>query len=189
MYELPQEMIRRELGSTERLVWAGHPRQGFVVRPADAFLIPFSILWGGFAIFWEASVITSGAPPFFALCGIPFVLVGLYFLFGRFWVDAWQRANTTYGITSERVIIVSGLRSRNVKSLNIDTLTDVSLAERTDGGGAITFGSVPFMDLWYAGLAWPGLGQQIVPTFDLPDRAREVYEIVRATQRASKQRV
>jgi hypothetical protein len=189
MDESPEDLISRHLSSSERMLWAGCPRQGFVLRPADAFLIPFSIMWGGFAIFWEVTALRTGAPGFFMLWGAMFVVIGLYFMVGRFWVDAIQRAATTYGVTSERVVIVSGLLSRSVKSLNLDTLTDLSLTERSGGGGTITFGSVPFMHWWYAGLGWPGFAQQDVPNIDLSHGAREAYEIIRTAQRASKQRV
>jgi len=187
--ELPEDVIRKELAPSERLLWTGRPRQGLVLRPADAFMIPFSIMWGGFAIFWEASVIAGGAPPFFALWGIPFVLIGLYLILGRFWVDARQRSATTYGVTSERVVIISGIFSRTIKSLNIDTLTDVSLSERSDSGGVIAFGSLPLLSAWHTGAGWPGTGQYAVPTFDLPSDARNVYQIIRDAQRASKHSV
>jgi hypothetical protein len=186
MDESPEDVIRGELGPSEQLLWAGRPRQGFVLRATDAFVIPFSIMWGGFAIFWEATVIATGAPFFFAVWGVPFVLAGLYIMVGRFWVDARQRTATVYGVTSERAVIVSGVFARGVKSLSIDTLTDVSLAERAGGAGTITFGSVPYMHWWYAGVGLPGFGQQAVPSFDLPDGARSVYEIVRGAQRAAK---
>jgi hypothetical protein len=186
MHDESDAIILRELYDSETLLWAGRPRQGFVLRPVDALLIPFSIMWGGFAIFWEASVLSLGAPTFFALWGIPFVLVGLHFMIGRFFVDMRQRAVTTYGVTSERIVIISGIFSRQVKSLSIDTLTDLSLSQRSRRG-IITFGSMPYMAYWYSGAAWFGSGQQFVPTFDLGENAREVYEIVLAAKRKAKQ--
>jgi hypothetical protein len=119
---------------------------------------------------------------------VPFVLVGLYIIFGRFWVDARQRAATVYAVTSERVVIISGVFARRVKSLGIDTITDVSLTERGDGAGTITFGPVPPFDWWYGGAGWPGFGHQAVPSFELAGEARQVYEIVRGAQRAAKGR-
>ncbi len=34
--------IARHLESGESLIWAGVPKQGLLLRPADAFMIPFS---------------------------------------------------------------------------------------------------------------------------------------------------
>lgn len=181
-----EDVIRQELGRSEQLLWAGRSREGWVLRAADVFLIPFSIMWCGFAIFWEATAVAEGAPLFFTLWGIPFILVGLYILFGRFWVDALQRATTTYGVTSERVVIVSGVLARSVKSLDIDALSDVSLTEWSGGAGTITFGVVPFMCWWYPGAGWPGFCPQAFPRFELAKDARDVYEIIRGAQRALK---
>jgi hypothetical protein len=125
---------------------------------------------------------------FFALFGIPFVLVGLHMIFGRFWLDARQRAATIYAVTSERVVIVSGVFTRRVKSLVIDTITDVSLTERRDGAGTITFGPVPTFYWWHTG-GWPGYADQAIPSFELAADARQVYEIIRAAQRSAKQYV
>ncbi len=184
MSDQPEDVIQAELGPDERLLWAGRPRLGFMLRPADALMIPFSLMWGGFAIFWEASVIRGNAPLGFALWGVPFVLIGLYIIFGRFVVDARQRSNTFYGVTSERVLIVSHLFGRKVKSLNLDTLTDVTLNERGNGAGTITFGPLaPFYGWQRSG--WPGM-TNAVPSFELPSDAREVYEIIRNARRAAK---
>lgn len=49
------------LQSGERIVWTGRPRGGWILRPIDAWLIPLSIIWGGFMFFWEATV-SSGKP-------------------------------------------------------------------------------------------------------------------------------
>jgi hypothetical protein len=100
--------IARELDREERLLWSGMPRQGLVLHSSDIFLIPFSLLWAGFAFFWEAMVISSPPPGggLFALIpalfGLPFVIVGIYILFGRFWVDARNRARTYYGVSHLR---------------------------------------------------------------------------------------
>lgn len=170
------------LNRGERQLWAGIPRQGIVLRPSDVFMIPFSLLWGGFAVFWELTVIRSGGPGFFVLWGIPFVLVGLYITVGRFMVDARRRARTSYALTSERVIINSGVFAPVTKSLDLRTLSDVTLRERSDGAGTITFGpQYPFATM-YAGTAWPGIPQP--PSFEMIPDARRVYNLLREAQRA-----
>lgn len=147
-------------------------------------MIPFSLLWGGFAIFWEAGVLMTGAPFFFKLWGIPFVLAGLYIIFGRFIVDAKQRSKTYYGVTNERIIIVSGLFSRRIKSLNLRTLTDISLDEKTNGSGTISFGPTSATPWWSGGMSFPGWGSQPpAPSFEMIQSAKVVYETIRNAQR------
>ena len=180
----PASEIERELSSGERLIWSGRPRRGLRLRPSDMFVIPFTLVWCGFAIFWEVSVISKGAPFFFIIWGVPFVGIGFYFVFGRFFVDARTRERTFYGITNERIIIVTGLFSRQTKSLALRTLTDISLTEIADGSGTITFGAVhPMAQRIPAG--WPGAGQYAVPAFDMIDRAKDVYDLIRQTQKSA----
>lgn len=165
----------------ERLLWSAQPRQGLFVRSGDAALIPFSLLWGGFAFFWEYSVFHSNAPIFFRLWGIPFVLAGVYLIIGRFFVDARLRANTYYGLTTERIIIVSGLRSRTTKSLQLRTLSDVSLSESDSNVGTISFG--PQAPWWATGRSWPGTQSQGSPVFEAIAAAHSVYDMIRLAQR------
>lgn len=183
--EQAEQVISKELESDERLLWSGIPKQGLVLRSSDALLIPFSLLWGGFAVVWETGVLNSQAPGFFALWGIPFVLFGLYLIVGRFFVDARQRAATAYGVTNKRVLIVSGLFTRSVKSLALRTLTDMTLSERSDGSGTISFGSSPAWGQWFANTSWPGAATQQVPAFDLIADAKAVYSQLRAAQSAA----
>ena len=147
-----EQIIKTELDSDEECLWSGQPKQGMVLRAQDTIMIPFSLVWTGFAIFWEVMALKilpgSGAEKgpgavviiFPLLWGLPFVLVGLYWTFGRFIVDSMRRKNTYYGVTNERIIIVSGIRSRKIRSLDLRSLTDISLIEKRDNRSTIIFG-------------------------------------------------
>jgi hypothetical protein len=175
--------FQSELEAGEHILWCGQPKQGLLLRPSDAFLIPFSLFWAGFAIFWEVMAFTGEAPFFFMLWGIPFVLVGLYFLAGRFFVDARQREKTYYALTNERVIILSGLFGRSVRSLSLKTLSEVNLSAKDNGRGTITFGPSQPVGGWYAGAGWPGMGKYAPPAFEMIEDARQVYTLLRKAQR------
>ena len=175
--------IAKQLDSGESLIWAGVPRQGMMLRGADAFMIPFSLMWGGFAIFWEASVVAAGGPVFFMFWGIPFVLVGLYMIIGRFFVDAKLRSSTFYGVTDRRVLILSGLFSRSTNSLPLESLHDIAVTEKPDGSGTISFGRPSLAGSMYAGTQWPGMGQHQVPTFESIPYARSVYDRILEAKR------
>ncbi|MCC7449374.1 MAG: PH domain-containing protein [Anaerolineae bacterium] len=183
MLDTSTSAIQQELSPGERLLWSGQPRKGVVFRSMDIFLVPFSLLWGGFACFWETMALTNGIS-FLTLWGIPFVLVGLYMIGGRFIFDARQREGTYYGVTNERIIIASGLFNRKIKSLNLRTLTDLTLNQKADGSGSITFGPVPPMAWWYEGMYWPG--QQIPPSFQMIPDAKQVYNLIVETQRQAR---
>jgi len=158
--------------SNETLLWTGQPKKGIVFRTADIFLIPFSVLWCAFAIFWV--ITASQGAGLFALFGIPFVIIGLIFVFGRFIIDSKQRANTYYGLTEDRIIIKSGIFSKNIKSLNIRTLSDIEYNEKNDGSGTISIGPKNPMMMWGNGMNWwPGMKAN--PQLDLISNVRQVY--------------
>jgi Bacterial PH domain len=173
--------LRQDLNSNERLLWAGKPRRGILLRGSDIFLIPFSLLWGGFAVFWETSALTTNAPLLFKLWGIPFVLIGLYITVGRFFIDAQRRANTKYGITEDRIIIKSGIFRPELKSLNIKTLSDITLTQKKDNSGTITLGPADARYSMMQGMYWPGLKQ--APKLEFIENAKEVYDKIVQLQR------
>jgi len=175
--------IEQELEPGERLLWKGRPRGGLRLRGSDLYLIPFTLVWGGFAIFWEAMALfgiskTSAPGVLFPIFGIPFVLFGLYFIFGRFFVDAKLRESAEYAVTNRRAIIASGIFSRNVRSINLQTTPEITLIERPDRSGTITFGSpsAAYGRWGQRDLLFPGTSSQ--PAFDMIDDARTVYGII-----------
>jgi hypothetical protein len=171
------------LSINELVLWSGAPRQGLMLRASDLLMIPFSLMWGGFAVFWEYSVFTSDAPLLFRLWGIPFVLVGLYMVAGRFVVEAWQRAYTDYAVTDERIIIRSGIFRRQMKSLNLRAMGEFSLTENGKGEGTIVFGVSPAGNMFSGLASWPGVEE--LPRFDTIPDARKVYEIIRNAHSAA----
>ena len=176
-------IFREELSAREQILWSSQPIQGLMLRSSDVFMIPFSLLWGGFAIFWESMVVYVGAPFFFMLWGIPFILFGLYMIVGRFFVDAKQREKTYYALTSERVIILSGLFRKNIRSLSLKTLSEINISVKSNGSGTITFGASHPMAWWHSGFVWPGMGRYTAPAFEMIDNAKQVYELLWKAQR------
>ncbi len=181
----PEAIIRAELGPTENLLWAGRARRGIIFQSADRFWIPFALVWTGIVGYWLATTIPqwgqeAGRP----LLVLPFFfLFGVHMLAGRFLVDATQRAHTCYGLSNERVIIVTELKTRLVRSVPLDTLNDVILKERPNGWGTITLGPLP---PWYPGQEWMGWGSAGMPQLVLEEETRKVYEIILQGRRALK---
>jgi hypothetical protein len=180
--------IERELNSGERLLWKGRPRGGIRLRGMDAFLIPFSLFWAGF-IFFAAFAgvhqgLNKGPAGWSALIPLsPFIVIGLYILVGRFFVDAMMRARTEYGVTNRRAIIVSGLFSRSIKSIDLRSTSEIALNERGDKSGTITFGPTPF-GWWMQRNPWGFGSSSATPSFDMIEDVRSVYRIIEQVRNA-----
>lgn len=183
----PEEILSQELAPGERLLWQGTPAGGLLSQ-ADCFLVPFSIMWGGFAIFWESAGLAGHAPVFFDLWGLPFVAMGLYFIAGRFWVKARSRQRTIYAVTDRRVIEIGWAFRKSVRSLALNHLPALELSTRAGGRGRIVFGSLGGFAGYYAntGMDWLGTayGGRPLVFFDVPD-ARGVYETIQRAAAAA----
>ena len=180
-----EDELRRELDPGERLLWAGQPKQGLRLQTSDFVMIPFSLMWGGFAIAWEVMAFVIGAPIFFKLWGIPFVAVGLYMIFGRFYFDARGRARTFYGLTDRSLLLITGTGGRMVRRFDLTQLGPISLQEHGDGSGVLSFGA-----LVSAGTVSSPMARQLIrmagrdlngglPYLEVPEDVRGVYRKIR----------
>ena len=133
-----QNQINKYLAPDEYVVWNGKPGKGHLLTKQDIYMIPFSIMWCGFAIFWEISVLTNGASFTAKLWGIPFVCVGLYIVFGRFIMKSCMRKETVYAITNKRIFF---FRKNQVNTLDYHTNLTRTITRNPDGSGSIYFGS------------------------------------------------
>ena len=161
----------------EKLLWSGQPGAGVVLTSRDVVMIPFSLIWAGFAVFWEYMVSHSNAPPMFRLWGIPFIAAGLYFVAGRFVFDAWIRRRIRYAVTTRRILIQRPAPFRNFTAVDIERLPNATLTERADGSGSIRFGAAA--PLWgRSGMAaWtPALDP--TPQFLAIANARQIFDLI-----------
>jgi hypothetical protein len=190
MSDVDGTSIERELDSGERLLWKGHPRGGIRFHSFDFFVIPFSLIWSGLAFFAGFAALMSverGATDWPSLIPvIPFVLIGIYILVGRFFVDAMMRAKTEYGLTNRRAIIVSGLFSRNIKSIDLLSTPEILLSEKGDRSGTITFGATPFGG-WMQRNPWSFGSSSATPAFEMIEDVRSVYRIINEMRAAKRQ--
>jgi hypothetical protein len=152
-----------ELQPGERLLWHGSPDAGRLLQAQDLYLIPFSLMWGGFAIFWEVMAITSTRDlAFFPLFGVPFVAIGLYMICGRFAHRRWLRAHTAYGLTERRAFAITPalLGGPRVRSVWLASYPATERHTRRGGRGTIVIGDLPIGPRWMlSDASWPGMGR------------------------------
>jgi hypothetical protein len=169
----------------ERVVWSGRPATGIMLTARDMFLIPFSVLWCGFVVVWTALAWGQGGAGF-ALFGLFFVAVGLFFMAGRFAIDAWLRGGTAYALTDRRVLILKSRPTTDFTALGLDRLPEARITERADGRGTVRFG--PQRGLF----AFGGSGFSVwIPSLDPTPQflaisdARRVFEMVQRSTAAT----
>lgn len=158
--------INRYLMPDEYVVWNGRPGRGHLLAPTDIYMIPFSIMWCGFAIVWETGVLAGGAPFFFKLWGIPFVCVGLYMVFGRFIFKAYIRKETIYVITNKRVF---SFKRNQIQTLDYHMNPTRNVTRYQDGTGTIRFYAAPTFTDFFGSMQSFGKNDQYFELENIPD--------------------
>ena len=180
--ENPKSQIRPHLDPGEQLLWSGRPRQGIVMQAADAYMIPFALIWTAGVTLWTlmalGSVLTSkGGDPIvylFLAVGLWMTLSGLYMLIGRYFADAYMRARTVYGLTNRRALILSRTLGAKVTSVGLDSLQNRKLEELSSGRGTIHL-TQPTTD---RKSPWAAASRTTPMFFQIRD-ARKVFETMR----------
>jgi len=159
----------------ESIIWAGRPKQGFALKSSDKYLIPFSIFWCGFIFIWEyiTLYVLEGAT-ILSFFGIPFILIGLYLLIGRYFMDASIRKNTYYALSDNRVFIRTGVWNISTNIYRFKDLSQIQFTEKADGSGNILIRPV--------GITFPQEGKlnrsalpQGAIQFELIDSVKKVF--------------
>ena len=183
------EMIENELKHGENVLWQGQPDPKKMFTKSDILLIPFSLLWGGFAIYWEWAVLNAVVfgdkktgtvlDIIFPLFGMFFVIVGLYFIFGRFVLKQKKKKNTWYAVTDKRIIVAVNLLGQRVDTTDINTITAISKSTNSRGSGNVCFGNMDCATNIYSNTGIDFFyGPPTAPAFFDLKNAEEVYQII-----------
>jgi hypothetical protein len=159
----------------ERVLWNGRPTQGLLFTAEDLFLIPFSLLWCGFAISTTFGANHARTPLFFTLWGGMFVALGFFFVAGRFMLDIWLRRRIYYAVTNQRVMIVREGPFPSFTAIQLERLPEVRFTGNRQGRGTLRFGgtNMPFqrMNSWTPALS-------TTPQFLGIDNAGQVFDVI-----------
>jgi hypothetical protein len=131
------QVIQSELRPGEQLVWADMPDPlRCATRDITTFL--FGIVFFAFSIFWIVKA-SAGPDAIFPLFGVPFVIAGAGLVLSPLW-KWYVGQRTTYGISAQRLIIVSHSIRRRVQSFTPTMISDVERIDGRNGRGDVVFG-------------------------------------------------
>ena len=184
MIESADTVARSRLRPGEHLLWSGRPDAGRLFNRMDVFLIPFGLFFLGFSLFWTVGASQGGG--FFALFGLLFVGVGVYYVFLRFLVKRYRQLHSTYAVTDRRAFAVVGRKLIETPIAGERTTTwsgdsHVSVVwTGTAGGGGFSRGQIPLNS---------GLDGILSPLpmafFDVPEPAGLMAALDRAATRTT----
>ena len=186
------DLFQDELAADEALLWVGQSSTHKLFTRFDLFLIPFSIFWCGLAIYWEYSALlviirqSHGPGLFSPLFGLLFVLIGIYLMVGRFFYKNYQKQNTFYALTNQRVLI-SKTAKKNLQTQWIHEISTIHKSVDSAGIGTLIFGNIPMFGSFYGNTGLDFLASQynndVMALYDIPN-AEEVYHQISQLQSA-----
>jgi hypothetical protein len=136
-----QQRLRKALAPDEHLLWQGKPDPRVLFAPADAFLIPFSLVFVALTIYLITQVATSTGGPVFYVFFVVFAVVGLFYLFGRFFVKVARKSGSLYALTDGRAILLVGSGAAQSTPL---VRANIKVTRSRDGEHmSVTFGRQP----------------------------------------------
>lgn len=180
------ELFLEDLYNDEKILWVDRPKDVRVFTFSDIFHIPFSIIIFIISFMWEFLAIFGRAEKgsievVFPFLGIPFILVGLYLLFGRFILKFWKNSHTYYAITDKRILILTRMCRKHLKATNLNSITSINKSVNSRGSGNISFGDPSLYSRLYANTGLDFLGEfqgnNVLSFYGIKD-IEKVYQLI-----------
>ncbi|MHB1278555.1 MAG: hypothetical protein ACYC1Q_09155 [Bacteroidia bacterium] len=133
-----KQLFKDQLSGKEQILWASVPLQGLRLRKSDKYMIPFSLLWCATVVIWEWFALGMGElGTTMAWFGVPFMLIGLYLLVGRFYMDAFIRRNTFYALTSKKILVKTGRWNSSVDQFLLKSIKRITVEQGKGESGTL----------------------------------------------------
>ena len=185
-----RELVARELGEGERILWVGQPIPKLYARKVrvlflfGVFLTVMSLGGLAFTIMFLVLIVRSEeglSAAFmvpFLLGSVVSVLIAIVMLLAPWWMRR-KAARTVYAITDSRAIIFEAGASATVRPIEGRRLESLATREHPDGSGDILFtGGLPDRPGQYA--AWRGTG--FTGIANVRETARLLREVAKAQE-------
>jgi hypothetical protein len=180
-WESPNEVIEAKLAPGELLLWAGRPRQGFKLRWFQIVVTLLVFLWMQAFFMAGGRQANVGIYVLWFLLGVKAVSILAHV--GRSMHDSWVRRRTAYGVTTNRVLILTGGLVSQMSTLALNEVAQMVMTERGETGGTILVGpDLPPPDNQKAALRFDGTPAGMLK-FDLAEDALLFYRLVRRVRR------
>lgn len=181
------------LNPHEKIIWTAKPSQGLVFNPSDIPTMLFAVVWllmsTNMATSFFDSPNTSNTSPLdlgFFIMPILFVGIGVYMLFGHFFVDMLRRSKIVYAMSDTRIFIRSGFFSKDLDILTIKNIDTLKLKEDSQGNGTIELDKMPKQTLFQKrNLIAELSGYYPIPRIEHIEKVREVYQLISQFQAGS----
>lgn len=176
--------IERHLAPDERVIWSGKPVKTPFILPGLAS-IPFGLIFLAFSLFWVWGATSAGAPDFFSLFGLPFIIAGFAITIGPSLLQLMRYKNTKYMITDKRIITQTGAIGIDTRFVEFEKIQEVyvniGFVDKLFGTGTLYAMTAGFSGFLPAGRHGYGSMAGLRPSFAA---LREPYEVQKLLQEA-----
>lgn len=165
------------LSPREELIWVGQPWQGVRLYQEDWVVVPVSVgVGGGFVVMGVATLTSSPFPG--NLLGLLILIVSLYFIGGRFFMDAYLRSKTYYALTNRRVLIHFDGVGVTTTSFDLHSLANLRVETGSTTRGTVYLNDLPYGVSAPAARGIPGNGIKPPPALEMIPDAQHLYELI-----------
>ena len=134
-FPLP-DLVVRQLRPGERVLWAGRPGSGRLVRISDLPALGFGALWTTIVLTATLAATRAESPPMVKVFFFVFLVIGVSSAFGGIVSRGIRLRRTAYAVTDQRLLTLTGatLRANDVRHI-----TETRVTVRPNGSGDLFF--------------------------------------------------